>query len=233
MPSRAPRRATLLLAVAAVTTTALAVTVGACILPPLSSQAAAVQGQGEVASEDRTTTSFSHISIGAGVHVVVRTGAETSVTLVAQQNLLPLITTDVQDDQLVVEVLPPGISSTEPVTLTIHTPELASLTLSAGATGTLEVVGASLAVDVSAGSTLTAIGKLDTLKLTASSAAVAKLGEITAGSAAVALTGGSAAELHVTGAVTGTADAGSTLTLTQKPASVDVKTSGGASVQGG
>jgi hypothetical protein len=233
MSSRAPRRAAIVLFVAAVSSTALAVAAAACVLPPLSSQAATVQGEGELASEDRTTTAFSHVSVDAGMHVIVRTGAETSVTLSAQQNLLPLITTVVKGDQLVVEVTPPGISSTKPITLTIHVPELASVTLSAGAGGTLELVGGTLAVDVSAGATVKAIGELDVLRLTASSGASAKLGEVTTGSASVTLTGASSAELHVTGAVTGTADAGSTLVLTEKPASVDVKTSGGASVQGG
>ena len=234
MPSRAPRRASIVLVAVAASTGVLAVTVAACgVLPPLSSQAGAVQGEGDAATADRTTTAFTRISVGAGMHVTVRTGAETSVTLTAQENLLPLITTDVQGDQLVVEIPAPGISSTEPISLTVHVPELASITLSSGANGTVEVVAGALAVDVSAGATITAIGELDSLKLTASSGASAQLGEIRAGSAAVNLTGGSSAELHVTGAVTGTADGGSTLVLTEKPASVDVTTSGGASVQGG
>ncbi len=233
MPSRAPRRALILLALAAASTVVLAMTVAACGLAPTSPQGGAVQGEGQVTSEDRTTTAFSHVSVGAGMHVIVRTGAEISVTLAAQENLLPLITTDVQGDQLVVEVAAPGISSTEPITLTIHLPELASIALSAGANGTAEIVGSALTVDVSAGATIKAIGEVDALKLTASSGANAALGEVAAGSASVNLTGGSTAELHVTGAVTGTADDGSTLVLREKPASVDVVTSGGASVQGG
>ncbi len=233
MPARAPRRATIILAVAAVVSALLATGLAACFLPPLSSQSTSVQGEGTVTSVDRTTAGFSHVSVGAGMNVTVRIGSELSVTLAAQPNLLGLITTDVRDGQLVVEVASPGILTSRPVALTIHVPELASITLSAGASGTLEVAGGSLAVDVSAGATIKAIGELDSLKLTASSGATAQLGEILAGSATVTLTGGSSAELHVTGAVTGTADGGSTLRLTETPASVDVKTSGGASVQGG
>lgn len=233
MPARAPHRARFLLAISALVSTALAIGVSACILPPLSSQATPVQGLGDVATEDRTTAAFRHISVGAGMKVIVAAGSELSVTLVAQPNLLELITTDVKDDQLVVEVASPGITSTRPITLTVHVRELESITLSAGATGIIEIVGGSLAVDVSAGSTITAIGELDSVALTASSGSSAKLGEIKAGSATVTLTGGSSAEMHVVGAVTGTADGGSTLRLTKKPASVDVKTTGGASVLGG
>lgn len=233
MPARAPRRATLAFAVVAVVGALFATGVAACFLPPLSSQPTPVQGEGAVDSVDRTTAAFSHVSVGAGMHVTVRTASELKVTLAAQSNLLKLITTDVRDGQLIVAVASPGISSTRPTTLTIHVPVLASITLSAGASGTLEVAGGSLAVDVSAGATIKGIGEVDSLKLTASSGATAQLGEIRAASATVMLTGGSSAELHVTGAVTGTADGGSTLRLTEPPASVDVTTSGGASVLGG
>lgn len=233
MPARAPRRATFVLAVAAVASALLATGLSACILSPLASEPTPVQGEGAIESVDRTTAGFSHVSVGVGMHVTVRTGSELSVTLAAQPNLLKLITTDVRDGQLIVEIASPGISSTRPISLTIHVPELASITLSAGASGTLEVAGGSLAVDVSAGATIKGIGEVDSLKLTASSGASAALGEIRAGSASVTLTGGSSAELHVIGAVTGVADAGSTLKLTEKPASVDVSTTGGASVQGG
>jgi hypothetical protein len=231
MPARAPRRATLVLAVVA--SSALVIGLAACVLPPLASQDTTVKGSGAVASEDRTTVDFRHVSVGAGMKVVVGTGGTLAVSLAAQPNLLKLITTDVQDGQLVVKAAAPGITSSEPITLTISVPVLESISLSAGATGTIEVVGGSLSVDVSAGATIKGIGTLDNLKLTASSAGTASLAEVTAAAATVTLTGGSLAEMHVTGAVTGTADAGSTLKLTAKPASMDVKTSGGATVQGG
>lgn len=233
MPARAPRRATIVLVIVAVASTTLVIGVAACAVSLLTSPATPVPGQGAVTSEDRTTTPFRQISVGVGMKVIVGTGSQTSVTLEAQPNLLPLITIEVQGDRLVVEAAPPGVTSTVPITLTIQMPELDAITLGEGATATVEDMGGPLAVDVSAGATIIAIGGVESLDVTASAGAVAKLGDLPAGSAAVALTGGSSAELHVTGAVTGTADAGSTLVLTQKPGSVDVKTTGGATVQGG
>ena len=233
MPARAPRRATLVLAVVAVASTALVIGVVAAAVSMLTAQAAPVQGQKAVTSEDRTTTPFRQISVAVGMKVIVGTGSQTSVTLEAPPNLLPLITTEVQGDRLVVEAASPGVSSAEPITLTVQMPELDAITLGEGAAATVEDMGGPLAVDVSAGATILAIGGVESLAVTASGGAVAKLGDLPAGSAVVTLTGGSSAELHVTGAVTGTADAGSTLVLTQKPGSVDVKTTGGATVQGG
>jgi Putative auto-transporter adhesin, head GIN domain len=235
MSARAPRRATIVLAVVAIASTALLVGVAAGALRMFSAQAAPVQGQGQGAltSQDRTTTPFRRISVDVRMKVIVGTGSQTSVTVEAQPDLLPLITTEVRGDQLVVEVAPPGVSSAEPITLTVQMPELDAITLGEGAAATVEDMGGPLAVDVSAGATIIAIGGVESLAVTASGGAVAKLGDLPAGSAVVTLTGGSSAELHVTGAVTGTADAGSTLVLTQKPGSVDVKTTGGATVQGG
>ena len=233
MPVRASRGATLVLAVVAVASTALVIGVVAGAVSMLTAPASPVTGQGAVTSEDRTTTPFRQVSVDAGMKVIVGTGRETSVTLQAQPNLLPLITTEVQGDRLVVEVAPPGVTSTQPIILTIQIPELDSIALGAGASGTVEDMGGPLVVDVSAGATVIAIGGVESMAVSASGGAVAKLGDLPAGSAVVTLTGGSSVELHVTGAVTGTADAGSTLVLTEKPGSVDVTTTGGATVQGG
>jgi hypothetical protein len=233
MSPRASRRSTLILAVVAIASTALLIVVAVFAGTLLLAPAAPVPGQGNVVAEDRTTTSFRRINVAVGMKVIVGTGSETSVTLEAQQNLLTLITTEVRGDELVVEATPPGVTSTEPITLTIQVPDLDAVTLAAGASGTVEDMGGSLAVDVSAGSTILAIGEVESLGVTASGGAVATLGDLPAGSAVVTLTGGSTVRLHVTGAVTGTADGGSTLVLTQQPGSVDVKTTGGATVQGG
>ena len=136
MSPRASRRATHVLAAVAVASTVLLIAVAAFALPRLSSPAAPVQGQGKVVSEDCTTTPFRRVRVAVGLKVIVGTGSETAVTLEAQQNLLSLITTEVQGDELVVEATPPGVTSTQPITLTIEMPELDAVTLGAGASGT-------------------------------------------------------------------------------------------------
>jgi hypothetical protein len=229
MHRRAPRRAVPLLAALCL----LGVAAACSGLPPKATPAGPVQGEGVVASEDRTTDDFQHLSAAAGMQVTVTSGSPASVTVAAQPNLLPLISTEVVDGQLIVNVAPPGLSSTEPVTLTVVVPDLRSITLSGGATGTFDVLGSELAVDVSAGAQLTGTGRTRSLTVTASSGGQADLGGLVADTAVIDLTGGSQADLTVVTALTGSADGGSTLRLTQTPASLDVKTSGGATVQGG
>ena len=192
-----------------------------------------VAGQGAVTSEDRTSGDFQHLSVGGGFRVEVTSGSPFSVKVAAQANLLPLITTEVSGGQLIVNVKAPGVSTTQPMTLTVVVPDLRSVTLSGGANGTLTTTVDALTLDVSGGAFLEATGRTRTLTLTASSGAQAKLGGLVADSATVAVSGGCQAELNVVSGLSGSASGGATIRLTQQPASVNVTTSGGAIVLDG
>jgi hypothetical protein len=232
MQHRAPRRVPAIPGLAAL---ALFAALAACTaLPPKATAPGPVLGEGPVATEDRTGGDFEHLSVGAGITVTITTGSPTSVTLAAQENLLPRVVTDIVDGQLIVNIASPGISTMQPITLTVVAPELRSVTLSSGAAGTIEVAGTDLAIDVSGGAQLHATGRTGTLRLTASSGAQADLGGLVADTAVVALSGGCQANLNVVNELTGTASGGSTINLEmRRPASVQVTTSGGAIVQGG
>lgn len=211
-----------------------ALALAACTgLPPQPTQPGAVAGQGAVTTEDRTTGEFQHLSVGGGMRVIVTAGSPVSVTLSAQPNLLPLITTEVDGGQLVVNIQSPGISSSQPITLTATVPDLRSLTLSGGANGTLEMTAGDLSVDVSGGAWLEARGTVSSLALAASGGGQVKFADFVAQSATVTMSGGSQAEMTVVNDVSGTAGEGANLRLMQKPASMSVTTSGGAIVQGG
>ncbi|OGO59408.1 MAG: hypothetical protein A2V85_08790 [Chloroflexi bacterium RBG_16_72_14] len=230
MRFRAPRRAALGLALPI-----LAAGLAACGGPAQRSEAPGpVQGAGAVTTEDRTPDAFEHLSVGAGIRVEVTEGAVVSVTLAAQPNLLPLISTRVTDGQLVVNVASPGFSTSEPVTLTVVAPDLRSMTLSGGATGTLATTTTgTLTLDVSGGAVLVATGTAQALALTASGGAQAHLGGLEADTATVTASGGCQAELNVVIALSGDVTAGATVRLTRQPASVDVTTGGGGMVIGG
>jgi hypothetical protein len=232
MSARAPRRAARLL-IAAVAAAALAGLLAGCGDVSWEPEATPVPGSGNLVTEDRTTTDFTRVSVGAGIKVVAKAGAEPKVSLEAQENLLPLITTNVIDGQLVVNVAPPGITTSEPITLTVTAPVIESLALSGGSTGFLESVTDTLNLDAAGGSKLTVIGTVKGLTLATSAGSHAELGELVAENAQVTMSDGSSATMMVTSGVSGTASGGSTLVLVKPPASMTVSVSGGASVQGG
>jgi hypothetical protein len=96
-----------------------AMLVACTALPRASNAPGPVQGEGDVASEDRTAGAFQHISASGGIHLEITEGAPTSVMLTAQPNILPLVTTEVADGQLIVNVAAPGFTSSQPVTLVV------------------------------------------------------------------------------------------------------------------
>ena len=235
MPSRAPSRAVHRLLLAAVAALLLAPVLAGCgVLASGASEGAGVVGEGDVQTEIRDLPPFTRVSVAAGMKVIVGEKAEQQVKVAAQPNILPLIKTEVVDGQLIVTLeAADGVTTTKPMSLTVEIPVLESLALSAGSVGYLEHTGDKLNVDVSGGAELTGIGTTPDLRLTATTGSHAKLGELVAQVAEISVNDGATAELNVVSSLTGVADGGSTVILASKPATVDVTTSSGATVQGG
>ena len=228
MPSRAPRRApsSALVAVALV---AILVVAG-CALPSINAKATPVAGTGVLKTMDLSGAGFTSISVVGGISLVVATGDTPTVKLAAQENLLPLVHAEIANGQLSASIGEPGVTSDRTITLTVTVPVLTSVSLGAGATGTMELKAQ---VSLSGGATLKAIGSVGQLSLSADSGAQAQLGDLKADGIALTMGGGSQATLTAATMVSGSADGGASITLTSRPATVNVKTSGGAVVTGG
>jgi hypothetical protein len=234
MRSRAPRRATFRLAmVVASATLLLPVLAGCGATPDIPGASGTIVGTGDAITEFRDLAPFTRVSVGAGLKVIIGEAAEQEVKVGAQQNLLPVIRTEVVDGQLIVTIPSPGVTATQPMTLTLRMTQVESVALSAGSVGYLEHTGGDLNLDVSGGAEITVIGDTPDLTLTASTGSHAKLAELEAQRAEIVVNDGSSAELNVVTALTGTADGGATVTLTHRPAQLSVTTNSGATVQGG
>jgi hypothetical protein len=235
MPYRAPRRAAPRLVLAAVAAILLAPVVAGCgVLPPGASQATGLVGEGDVQTELRELPPFTRVSVAAGMKVIVGAATEQKVSVAAQPNLLPVIKTNVVEGQLIVTLdAVGGVTASKPMSLTVEIPALESVALSAGAVGYVEHTGGKLVLDVSGGAEIQGIGTTPDLRLTATTGSHAKLGELVAQVAEISINDGATAEINVVSSLTGVADGGSTVILTSKPATVDVQTTSGATVQGG
>jgi hypothetical protein len=235
MSSRALRRAVSRLVLAVVAALMLAPVLAGCgVLPPGASPATGLVGEGDVQTEVRELPPFTRISVAAGMKVIVGAATEQKVSVAAQPNLLPVIKTNVVEGQLIVTLdAAGGVTASKPMSLTVEIPVLESVALSAGAVGYIEHTGGELKLDVSGGAEVTTIGTTPDLRLTATTGSHAKLGELVAQVAEISVNDGATAELNVVSSLTGVADGGSTVILTSKPATVDVQTTSGATVQGG
>ncbi len=67
------------------------------VLVPATSHAAGVQGSGKAATESRTVGEFDAIGASGSMDVLVRQGAQTAVQVEADDNLLPLLETVVEN----------------------------------------------------------------------------------------------------------------------------------------
>jgi hypothetical protein len=220
MTSRAPRRARLALLAAA------ALALAACG-GPLGSPTP-VPAATDSKTEVRSVEAFSALSVDGPLNLVLAAGAVPSIEVEAPSNVLPLVKTDIVGTELDITVAPPGFTSTKPVTVRITSSSLGSISLSGGATGTVDVMQMAISVSVSGGATLRAIGSVAQLTVTALGSSTAELGDLTADTATISAAGGAKATLRAVRQLTGTIDSGSIVTLAVAPAAKSVAVTGGA-----
>jgi hypothetical protein len=191
--------------------------------------AGCVQGQGPVTSETREVGAFSRIEATAGIRIVVHIGPSEAVEVSAQENLLPVIATDLRGDTLSIEASE-DFTTLEPVTITVVVPALDGITLSGGSQAVIDGLDAeSLELRIRGGAQVTAAGSVDSVGLDAGGGAMASLEDLSARVATVSMDGGATATLTASGEVSGTAAGGSRLTVLGD-AVVSVEESAGSEV---
>jgi hypothetical protein len=198
----------------------------------IAALAGCIQGQGPVTSERRDVAAFTRIEATAGIRVVVRIGPSEAVEVTAQENLLPVIATDLRGDTLSIEASE-DFTTLEPVTVTIVVPALDGITLSGGSQAVIDGLDAeSLELRVRGGAQVTAAGSVGSLALHADGGATASLEDLSVRVATVSIDGGATATLTASDDVTGTAAGGSRLTVLGD-AVLSVEESGGSVVARG
>ena len=189
-------------------------------------------GEGPVKDETRTTAAFTKIEAGNGIGLVVTIGTTPSVVVSAQENILPIIATDVQGDTLRIHSTQ-GYTTSEAVRVTVVTPAVSGISLSGGSQGTATGLAADrLAIDLSGGSAATATGSATTLALQVSGGSRANLGGLTTKTVTLDLSGGSTAIVNASDTVTGSASGGAHATVLGG-GRIDVQVTGGSDVSHG
>ena len=228
MPDRAPRRARARLVVIAAS---CALAVGGCV-GPLAPAPTPVHALDDMKTDVRSVDAFSSVSADGRLNIVMAAGALPSVEVDAPSNVAPLIVTEVSGSDLFISVAAPGYTSDSPATVRIAAPKLESVSLTNGATGTIEATSQSLSASVSRGSVLRGIGNVRQLSVTTLGNSDAQLGDLASETASISAAGGAKATLRVSKQLTGTADSGSIITLVVAPTAQSVTVTGGAKVVG-
>jgi hypothetical protein len=192
----------------------------------------AVVGEGAVGTESRATEPFTSIEVSYGIGVTIQIGPAAPLEVSAQQNLLPIVVTDVQGGTLRIRGTTEFTTSETP-NVTIVTPSLVGISLSGGSRGRIEGLNSEiLAIELGGGSELTATGIAANIALQAGGSSYATLEGLAASAVVIDLSGASIVNLHVSGEVIGQASGGSRATISGD-AQISVASSGGAVVSRG
>ena len=166
-----------------------------------------IVGSGRVVSESRPASGFSVVSASLPARVVVVQSGGESLSVTAEDNILPLVRTQVVDGRLVLSLAPAiGISITRGIVI-----EVSARTVSAiDATGATRVELAGLETDalalhVSGASDVTASGTVRELRLDLSGTVRCQLEALASRSAITVVSGTSCARLRVADSLTATA----------------------------
>jgi hypothetical protein len=222
----------------------------AAFLLSCASYAETIRGSGNLQRETRVVGSFDGVSVSSGIRGEVQIGKQ-HVELEADDNVLPLVETVIEDGMLIVRFKQHGSLTTEhAVVVHVTAPAIDALEASGGSSLRGEVASSNdLTIDssgggevhlrhvavkkldarVSGGGGLFVDGSADRMKLALSGGARCTGGEFRARTLRINASGGSVARLAVTETVQGMASGGSVIHVRGTP-EVRVASTGGSVV---
>jgi hypothetical protein len=201
---------------------------------PIWSMAGCTRGDGPVMSESRDVGAFTRIEVSGGISgVTVQIGQSGSLEVRAQENILPLVSTEVEADTLTISSTSQSFSTSQGIDVVVVTQTLDEISMSGGSQGQIEGVdAASLTVKLSGGSQITVMGTADTVELEASGGSSANLEDLAATAMTLDVSGGSNATVQVSDTVNGSASGESQVTV-HGGAQLNVEVTSGAEVTPG
>jgi hypothetical protein len=222
------------------------------VLVKLAALALSVTGSGTVKEEARNVGEFSAVRVEQGISAAISVGAKASVTVSADDNLLPLIRTEVKDGRLNIGLTERHINSSHGLRVTVITPELKAVEGSGGASITVEgTTGPTFAADGSGGSVITVSkvnaeqvkvstsggsrvnlsGKGKDLQVHMSGGSGVKAMDLPTASVQVSGSGGAHAEVAASQSLQADLSGGARVRVKGNPTKRDVNRTGGAEVE--
>jgi len=189
-----------------------------------------VKGSGNVTTERRDISDFNAVDVGGVFQVEIVAQNDFAVEVESDDNLVPLITTEVDGDTLKIGT-EQRISPSGPIRIRISAPDIQNLEVSGAANVTLNGIdNEALSIDSSGASKIKVSGETTKLTVDVSGATKVDAEALRASDADIDSSGASHVNVNASGEITADASGASKVTYTGSPTSVQKKTSGGASV---
>lgn len=189
------------------------------------------KGSGNIASEIRDVSDFTSLDVSGAFEVEVTAQQDLSVQVEADDNLLPLIRTEVKNGRLVIET-DRKFSTHNPLKIKITTPNLEAIETS-GASNVVVTGIDNDAIDVrsSGASSVELSGTSEKLVANISGASKVEASELKAENVTVDASGASKASVFPIGQLKADANGASKITYSGTPKSVEKRTSGAGSIR--
>lgn len=186
-------------------------------------------GAGPVVTESRPTQPFTKVVVSHGIGVSIQIGPAAPLQVQAQQSLLPIIETTVDNGTLRIRGKSEFTASSMPQVV-IVTPTLDVISLSGGSQGRVDGLASDrFGIELSGGASLTGSGSAGTVALDGSGGSTASLQALAAKTVVLELSGGTIAALNATEQVLGDVSGGARATVAGG-AQLSVDASGGGEV---
>lgn len=154
-----------------------------------------VEGSGDSARETRVLEDFRAITITGPIEAEIRTGGEPAITLTADDNLLPLIRSRVEQGRLTLD-LEKSVRSRHAIEAHIRVPRLEALDITGSGDTRLELGDADrMAIRLVGTGDLTASGRVGTLEIESTGAGDIDTVELRAGAVSLDSTGSGDADI--------------------------------------
>ncbi len=189
------------------------------------------RGSGVKATEARTMETFEGIDVGGPFNVDVQVGPATTVTVTGDDNVVPLVVTEVRQGTLHVE-LGGRVATKLPLRVSIASPTITEVDAAGASRVSVKgVTGEELEVDASGASEVRLEGAVEALDADVSGASVLKASALTATRGEVDASGASSATVHVTSALDAEASGASRIQYSGSPGEVSRDASGSSTIK--
>lgn len=191
---------------------------------------AGVRGSGKARSESRTVAGFAAVATAGAIDLEIAIGAATSVTVTGDDNIVPLIRTEVHGDQLVIDSTRP-YQTRSPLRVRITTPSLTALTASGASDSTIRgVTGESLALTATGAGDIDVTGAVDQLTVTITGAGEIHARALTAARVSARITGAGELDVTATAALDATVTGAGTVRYAGAPPQVRRQVTGAGEI---
>ena len=189
-----------------------------------------VHGSGNAATEKRAVSGFKAVDVGGVFQVEITAQKDFSVEVEADDNLLPLIKTEVDGGTLRIES-ESRLSPSAPIRIRISAPDIDNLEVSGAASVAVnDLKNTNLSVDSSGASKISISGETSKLMIDVSGATKVDAENLKAENATIDASGASKVSVNVSGELRADASGASKIVYTGTPANLVTKKSGASSI---